>query len=100
MWDREFVCPNCGCVTDRDEHAAANMIEFYNLIIKVPTEYREPKDILDLLDFLEKRVERRPSNNKLQQLIAIWSQGRSQVHSRKTNKNGKRHEATEALASW
>lgn len=100
MWDREFVCPNCGCVFDRDEHAAANMIEFYNLIIKVPTEYREPKDILDLLDFLEKRVERRPSNEELHQLVAIWSQGRSQVHSHKANKNGKRHEATEALASW
>lgn len=30
LCDRQFVCPECGCVYDRDIHAAQNMVFFYN----------------------------------------------------------------------
>ena len=30
--DRTFICPVCGVITDRDIHAANNMIDFYNKI--------------------------------------------------------------------
>lgn len=61
QWNREYVCPYCGCVSDRDEHAAANMIEFYKLQQMVPAEYRDPKKIRELLINIEKRVETTPS---------------------------------------
>ena len=28
--DREFICPNCGVVYDRDSHAAQNMVWVFN----------------------------------------------------------------------
>ena len=28
--DREFICPTCGCIYDRDVHAAQNMVWIYN----------------------------------------------------------------------
>lgn len=28
--DRQFVCPNCGVVYDRDIHAAENMVWLFN----------------------------------------------------------------------
>lgn len=30
LWDRTFVCPVCGCIYDRDVHAAENMVWIYN----------------------------------------------------------------------
>ena len=33
--DREYICPNCGVVYDRDIHAAENMIWIYENIIGV-----------------------------------------------------------------
>ena len=30
LWDRKFVCPNCGVIYDRDVHAAMNMVWLYN----------------------------------------------------------------------
>lgn len=28
LWDRIFICPECGCATDRDVHAALNILKF------------------------------------------------------------------------
>ena len=66
LCDREFACPNCGCVSDRDLHAAQNMI-YFTLVVKgvetlvkenkVPTEYREPRKLVDELLAFGKRVE-------------------------------------------
>lgn len=86
--DREYVCPYCGCISDRDEHAAANMIEFYKLQQMVPTEYRDPKRIRQMLIDIEKRVEMNPSES-LQDIVSIMIRGLSM-----------KHEATDALASW
>ena len=30
LWDRTFICPKCGCIHDRDFHAAENMIWIFN----------------------------------------------------------------------
>ena len=87
VWDREFVCPNCGCISDRDVHAAQNMIAFYKLIMMVPTEYRDPKRIKSLLINIEKRVEMNPSGS-LEEAIQLAIQGLST-----------KHEATDASAS-
>ena len=86
--DREYVCPYCGCVSDRDEHAAANMIAFYHLEQMVPTEYRDPKKIRELLINIEKRVEIN-SSASLQEIILSEIQGLSM-----------KHEATVASATW
>lgn len=46
MWDREYVCPHCGCVMDRDVHAAQNMVWIYENCIKyniIPMDGREIK---------------------------------------------------------
>ena len=91
VWEREFVCPNCGCITDRDIHAAQNMIAFYKLIQMVPTEYRDPKKIKSILIDIEKRVEINPSR-PLEEVIQLMIQGLS-----------KKHEATDAKyrgGSW
>ncbi|WQJ53391.1 MAG: transposase [Wendovervirus sonii] len=41
LWDREFICPECGCIYDRDIHAAQNMIWIFNHIIGVDcTEFK------------------------------------------------------------
>ena len=88
VWEREFICPNCGCITDRDIHAAQNMIAFYKLITMVPTEYRDPKRIKEILIDIEKRVEINPSRS-LEEVIQLVIQGLSM-----------KHEATDALASW
>ena len=88
QWNREYVCPYCGCVSDRDEHAAANMIAFYHLQQMVPVEYRDPKRIRQLLIDIEKRVEMNPSTN-IQDVVSKYLQGLSM-----------KHEATDALASW
>ena len=69
IWEREFVCPNCCCITDRDIHAAMNMIAFYKLIQMVPMEDRDPKKIKALLIDIEKRVEINPSGLDLNDLV-------------------------------
>jgi len=33
LWDREFICPECGVVYDRDIHAAQNMVWIHNNIV-------------------------------------------------------------------
>ena len=68
QWHRTYVCPYCGSTSDRDEHAAQNMIAFYHLIEMVPTEYRDPKRIRQLLIDIEKRVESNTSRS-LQEII-------------------------------
>lgn len=41
LYDREFICPNCGVIYDRDIHAAQNMVWIYNNIIGVDgTEFK------------------------------------------------------------
>ena len=85
VWEREFICPNCGVITDRDVHAAQNMIAFYKLIMMVPTEYRDPKRIKKLLIDIEKRVETNPSRS-LEEAIQLVIQGLST-----------KHEATDAI---
>lgn len=41
LWDREFICPNCGVVYDRDIHAAENMVWIYNNLVGVDgTEFK------------------------------------------------------------
>ena len=79
MWEREFVCPNCGVITDRDIHAAMNMIAFYKLIMMVPMECRDPKKIKALLIDIEKRVETNPSRS-LEEVIQLAIQGLSTKH--------------------
>ena len=79
MWEREFICPSCGCITDRDVHAAQNMIAFYKLIQMVPMEYRDPKRIKALLIDIEKRVETNPSR-PLEEAIQLVIQGLSVKH--------------------
>ena len=86
--DREYICPYCGYVSDRDEHAAANMIEFYRFQQMVPAEYRDPKRIRQLLIDIEKRVEMSPSTN-IQDIVLKYLQELSV-----------KHEATEDLVSW
>ena len=80
LWDREFACPNCGCVSDRDVHAAQNMI-YFTLIVKgvesliaqnkVPTEYREPRKLVDELLAFGKRVE---TSSSVENLISDFLQ--------------------------
>ena len=79
VWEREFVCPNCGCITDRDVHAAQNMIAFYKLIMMVPMECRDPKRIKVSLIDIEKRVEMNPSRS-LEEVIHLVIQGLSMKH--------------------
>ena len=79
VWEREFICPSCGCITDRDIHAAQNMIAFYKLIQMVPTEYRDPKRIKRFLIDIEKRVEINPSG-PLEEVIHLVIQGLSTKH--------------------
>ncbi len=88
VWEREFVCPNCGCVTDRDVHAAKNMIEFYHLIQMVPMECRDPKKIKKLLIDIEKRVENNPSES-IEESVFNCIQELSM-----------KHEAIDTLESW
>ena len=86
LWDRDFVCPNCGCVTDRDLHAAKNMI-YFTLIVKgvesliaqnkVPTEYREPRKLVDELLAFGKRVE---TSSSMENLILDFLQELSTKH--------------------
>lgn len=79
--DRTFICPNCGSMSDRDVHAARNMIEFYKLIMMVPTEYRNPEKIKALLIDIEKRVEMNPSKlSDISFLISDSIQGLSVKH--------------------
>ena len=86
LWDREFSCPNCGCVSDRDVHAAQNMI-YFTLVVKgveslitqnkVPTEYREPRRLVaELLEY-GKRVE---TSSSVENLISAFLQELSLRH--------------------
>ena len=88
VWEREFVCPNCGCITDRDVHAAQNMIAFYKLIMMVPMDDRDPKRIKELLIDIEKRAETNPSES-IDEVVLNCIPELSM-----------KHEATDALASW
>ena len=88
VWEREFVCPHCGCISDRDVHAAKNMVAFYKLIMMVPTEYRDPKRIRKLLVDIEKRVENN-SSESIDEVVLSCVQELSE-----------KHEATDASASW
>ena len=86
LWDREFACPNCGCISDRDLHAAKNMI-YFTLIVKgiesliaqhkVPTEYREPRKLVDELLAFGKRVE---TSSSVESLISDFLQELSMKH--------------------
>lgn len=86
LWDRDFVCPNCGCVTDRDVHAAQNMI-YFTLVVKgiesliaqnkVPTEYREPRKLVEALLAFGKRVE---TSSAVENLISDFLQELSTKH--------------------
>ena len=93
LWDRTFVCPNCGLISDRDVHASKNMVLFMHLEQMVPTEFhREPKRlkkfILELLSDIEKRVEIN-SSVSIEETILSCIQELS-----------KKHEATDSLESW
>lgn len=86
LWDWEFACPNCGCVSDRDLHAAQNMI-YFTLIVKgveslikenkVPTEYREPRRMVEALLAFGKRVE---TSSSVESLISDFLQELSLKH--------------------
>ena len=87
LWNRTFVCPHCGSVSDRDVHASKNMIEFYHLIQMVPMEHRNPKKIRELLINIEKRVEMNSSESVEDRIL----------HS--IQELSEKHEAT-TLKSW
>ena len=86
LLDREFACPNCGCVSDRDLHAAKNMI-YFTLVVKgieslikenkVPTEYREPRKLVEALLAFGKRVE---TSSSVEGLISDFLQELSLRH--------------------
>ena len=86
LWDREFACPSCGCVSDRDVHAAQNMI-YFTLVVKgiesliaqnkVPTEYREPRKLVEALLAFGKRVE---TSSSVENLISDFLQELSTKH--------------------
>ena len=86
LWDREFACPNCGCISDRDLHAAQNMI-YFTLVVKgvesliaenkVPTEYREPRRLVEALLAFGKRVE---TSSSVESLISDFLQELSMKH--------------------
>ena len=94
LWDREFACTNCGCVTDRDLHAAQNMI-YFTLVVKgiesliaqnkVPTEYREPRKLVDELLAFGKRVK---TCSSVENLILAFLQELSLRHETPTLKRG------------
>lgn len=44
VWDRQYVCPVCGVVYDRDIHAAENMVWLYQNIIGVERTEFKPVD--------------------------------------------------------
>lgn len=88
LQDRTFTCPNCGTTSDRDVHAAKNMIEFYKLIQMVPTDYRDPEKVKMLLTDIEKRVEMNPSKlGDIRKLISDSIQGLSVNHKANYNSN-------------
>ena len=49
LWDREFICPKCGVVYDRDIHAAENMVWLYTNIIGVERTEFKPADFKESL---------------------------------------------------
>lgn len=49
LWDREFICPECGVVYDRDIHAAENMVWIYENIIGVERTKFKPVDFRESL---------------------------------------------------
>lgn len=52
--DREFICPNCGVVYDRDIHAAENMVWIYENIVGVErTEFKQADFKENLSRFFE-----------------------------------------------
>lgn len=52
--DREFICPNCGVVYDRDIHAAENMVWLYENIVGVErTEFKQADFKENLMMFFE-----------------------------------------------
>lgn len=52
--DREFICPNCGVVYDRDIHAAENMVWLYENIVGVErTEFKHADFKENLIRFFE-----------------------------------------------
>ena len=52
IWDREFVCPSCGVVYDRDVHASENMVWIYNNLVGVDgTEFKRA-DFEEQLDYM------------------------------------------------
>ena len=84
LWNREFICPYCGSKSDRDVHAAKNMIAFYHLIQMVPTEiHRDPKRlrkfVLELLSDIEKRVENN-SSESIEESVFYCIQELSEKH--------------------
>ena len=79
VWNRTFVCPNCGIIMDRDIHAAKNMIAFYKLLMMVPMEHRDPKRIKKLLIDIEKCVESN-SSESIDDIIISCIQELSEKH--------------------
>ena len=52
--DREFICPNCGVVYNRDIHAAENMVWIYENIVGVErTEFKQADFKENLSRFFE-----------------------------------------------
>ena len=86
LWNRTFVCPHCGSISDRDVHASKNMIEFYHLIQMVPMEHRNPKKIRELLINIEKRVEMN-SSESIENIVLSCIQELSEKHEATTFKS-------------